>query len=75
MEELSASDPLVQTVIVSDGPDVADKWIADRASDGDVVVTADIPLARVIANGEMHYDTMVMSSTPRILAYSLQLVI
>ena len=45
-------DPLVQTVIVSDGPDVADKWIADRASDGDVVVTSDIPLAaRVIANG------------------------
>ena len=45
-------DPLVQTVIVPDGPDVADKWIADRASDGDVVVTADIPLAaRVIASG------------------------
>ena len=45
-------DPLVQTVIVPDGPDVVDKWIADRASNGDVVVTADIPLAaRVIANG------------------------
>ena len=45
-------DPLVETVIVPDGPDVADKWIADRASVGDVVVTADIPLAaRVIANG------------------------
>jgi len=42
----------VQTIIVPDGPDVADKWIADRASDGDVVVTADIPLAaRVIASG------------------------
>ena len=27
-------DPLVQTVIVPDGPDVADKWIADRASEG-----------------------------------------
>ena len=45
-------DPLVQTVIVSDGPDVADKWIADRASDGDVVVTSDIPLAaRVLPMG------------------------
>ena len=45
-------DPLVETVIVPDGPDVADKWIAGRASVGDVVVTADIPLAaRVIANG------------------------
>ena len=42
----------MQTVIVPDGPDVADKWIADRATDGDVVVTADIPLAaRVIASG------------------------
>ena len=45
-------DPLVETVIVPDGPDVADIWIADRASVGDVVVTADIPLAaRVITNG------------------------
>ncbi|UWR22288.1 YaiI/YqxD family protein [Sulfitobacter sp. S190] len=37
--------PLVQTVIVPDGPDVADMWIADRAGVGDVVVTGDIPLA------------------------------
>jgi uncharacterized protein len=45
-------NPLIQTVIVPDGPDVADKWIADRAGKGDVVVTTDIPLAaRVIAGG------------------------
>ena len=37
--------PLVETVIVPDGPDVADMWIADRAGPGDVVVTGDIPLA------------------------------
>ena len=44
--------PLVQTVIVPDGPDVADMWIADRATKGDVVVTGDIPLAaRCIAAG------------------------
>lgn len=36
---------LVETVIVPDGPDVADMWIADRATRGDVVVTGDIPLA------------------------------
>ncbi len=43
---------LVETVIVPDGPDVADMWIADRAGRGDVVVTGDIPLAaRVIDNG------------------------
>ncbi len=36
---------LVETVIVPDGPDVADMWIADRATSGDVVITGDIPLA------------------------------
>jgi uncharacterized protein YaiI (UPF0178 family) len=38
-------NPLVETVIVPDGPDVADKWIAERAGPRDVVVTGDIPLA------------------------------
>ncbi|MEM7520626.1 MAG: YaiI/YqxD family protein [Pseudomonadota bacterium] len=37
--------PLVETVIVPDGPDVADMWIAERAGTGDVVITGDIPLA------------------------------
>lgn len=37
--------PLVETVIVPDGPDVADMWIAERAGKGDIVVTGDIPLA------------------------------
>ena len=37
--------PLVENVIVPDGPDVADMWIADHAGLGDVVVTGDIPLA------------------------------
>lgn len=36
---------LVETVIVPDGPDVADMWIAERCGPGDVVVTGDIPLA------------------------------
>lgn len=40
-----SQNPLVETVIVPDGPDVADMWIADRAGSGDVVVTGDIPLA------------------------------
>lgn len=44
--------PRVETVIVAEGSDVADKWIADRAGKGDVVVTADMPLAaRVIEAG------------------------
>lgn len=40
-----SQNPLVETVIVDDGPDVADMWIADRCGSGDVVVTGDIPLA------------------------------
>ncbi|MGC9418136.1 MAG: YaiI/YqxD family protein [Rhodovulum sp.] len=37
--------PLARMVYVPEGPDEADKWIADRAGPQDVVVTADIPLA------------------------------
>ena len=38
-------NPLVQTVIVPEGADAADDWIAERAGHGDIVITADIPLA------------------------------
>jgi len=40
-----SANPLVEMVIVPDGPDVADMWIADRVGPGDVVITGDIPLA------------------------------
>ncbi len=35
----------VEMVVVDRGPDVADDWIVERVRPGDVVVTADIPLA------------------------------
>ncbi|MBT9383033.1 YaiI/YqxD family protein [Pseudooceanicola sp. CBS1P-1] len=38
-------NPLVQLVIVDEGPDVADRWIAEQCGPGDVVVTSDLPLA------------------------------
>ena len=38
-------DPRVKLVVVGEGLDVADDWIAERAGPGDIVVTADIPLA------------------------------
>jgi uncharacterized protein YaiI (UPF0178 family) len=38
-------DDRVTLIVVAEGPDVADDWIAERARAGDVVVTADIPLA------------------------------
>ncbi len=37
--------PLVRRVVVTEGPDAADNWIAERITDCDVAVTADIPLA------------------------------
>lgn len=40
-----SANPLVDMVYVAAGADEADKWIAARAGRGDVVVTADIPLA------------------------------
>jgi uncharacterized protein YaiI (UPF0178 family) len=47
-----SANPLVQSVYVGAGLDEADRWIADHAGPGDVVVTGDIPLAaRVIASG------------------------
>ncbi|WP_114964654.1 YaiI/YqxD family protein [Alkalilacustris brevis] len=46
-----SANPLVETVFVAQGPDEADKWIADRAGVGDIVVTADIPLAAKCVEG------------------------
>ena len=40
-----SANPLVQVIYVSEGLDVADRHIAQNAGPGDVVVTADIPLA------------------------------
>jgi uncharacterized protein YaiI (UPF0178 family) len=42
----------IELVLVDDGFDAADDWIAEHASAGDVVITADIPLAaRCIEGG------------------------
>jgi len=43
---------LIERVIVPEGPDVADDWIAERAGASDIVITADIPLAaRCVRSG------------------------
>jgi uncharacterized protein len=36
---------MIARVIVSEGPDIADNWIVERAGATDIVITADIPLA------------------------------
>ena len=38
-------DPRIERVVVNDSFDAADNWIAERAGPGDIVITADIPLA------------------------------
>ena len=44
----------VKRVVVADGADAADNWIAEQAGAGDIVVTADIPLAsRAIKKGAL----------------------
>ena len=38
-------NPLIESVYVDAGADESDKWIAERVTAGDVVITGDIPLA------------------------------
>jgi hypothetical protein len=51
----------VQLIVVEEGPDAADDWIAENVRAHDVVVTADIPLAsRCLAK-----DALVVGSDGR----------
>lgn len=44
--------PRIELITVADGLDVADDWIAERAGEGDIAITSDIPLAsRCVKNG------------------------
>jgi uncharacterized protein YaiI (UPF0178 family) len=46
------NDPTIRMIIVPEGADAADDWIAERITAADVCVTADIPLAsRCLAKG------------------------
>jgi uncharacterized protein len=45
-------DEFVERVVVGSGMDEADNWIAERAGAGDIVITADVPLAsRCVKSG------------------------
>ena len=45
-------DPMIRNVVVSAGFDAADNWIVENIRAGDIVVTADVPLAvRCVAKG------------------------
>lgn len=40
-----ATSPLIERVVVAEGADAADDWIATHTREGDICITADIPLA------------------------------
>ena len=47
-----SSNPLFRHVIVAQGADAADDWIAEHIGENDIAITADIPLAaRCLAKG------------------------
>ena len=54
-------DPMVKTVIVAKGADAADDWIVEHATGGDIVITADIPLAHRC----LEKDCLVLGPTGR----------
>ena len=59
------ADENVEQVVVTSGFDAADDWIAQRATDGDVVVSGDIPLAsRCIERGARVIDFKGKELTP-----------
>ena len=45
-----AHNPMVKSVTVAGGPDVADQHIIDHAAEGDLAITADIPLAAALVD-------------------------
>lgn len=52
------SNPYISTVWVQGGPDVADRHIVEQSAAGDVVITADIPLAaELVARNVVVLDT------------------
>ena len=75
-------EPWIERVVVGAGMDAADDWIAERAGAGDIVITADVPLASravkagaaVIApNGKAFDDDSIgMSLATRNLLHELR---
>ena len=56
---------LIRNVIVADGLDVADDWIAEHCGADDIVITADIPLAaRCVEAGARVVDPTGRPLTP-----------
>lgn len=63
---LPVGHPTATAVRVDGGPDVADRYIAERAVSGDVAITADIPLAALLV------AKRVVTIDPRGTEYTLE---
>ena len=65
-------DPLIRNVLVPQGADAADNWIAEHCAPGDIVVTADIPLAgRVLEAGGFALGPAGRPFTPQSIGMAL----
>jgi uncharacterized protein YaiI (UPF0178 family) len=57
--------PKIHMILVESGADIADDWIAERASKGDICITADILLAdRCLKNGAAALNPTGHAFTP-----------
>lgn len=64
--------PLVNRVVVPEGPDSADDWIAERIAVGDICITPDIPLAaRCIERGALVLGNTGKPFTPESIGMAL----
>lgn len=62
----------VEMIVVPDGPDAADDWIAEEIRAGDIVITADIPLAaRCLEVGAFALGTNGREFTPESIGGAL----
>ena len=66
--------PGARIVVVPEGADAADDWIAEAATIGDVVITADIPLAaRALEKGAMALGPTGRPFTPDTIGTALSM--
>jgi len=65
-------DPMVRTVVVPQGADVADDWIIGHCQPNDLVITADVPLAsRAVTAGAHVLGPTGREYTPQSMGMAL----
>ena len=65
-------NPLIHRVVVPEGPDAADDWIAEHIGAGDIAITADIPLAaRCLESGAQVLGATGKAFTPENIGNAL----